>query len=268
MDVQLNLVFEHQSEFDALMAARFLCHTGAIWNQARKEGSPKMPLVINVVLHTGQDPWRGPLDLSAAIHGGEHYAKHAPELLPTLPIFIDDLPGVTDAEIRAREMTAAVKLALLVLKHSRSPDAVQTLQRASDLIRDMMATPEGEDVLRETVRYLLQVNPAATVQAVREVLKEPLGARGEQVAMTEGERLIEQGRLQGEARGREQGREQGREEVGRKFANAVIRLLERRGFDVPADVRTHIQACTDADVLARWSERALTASSALEVIRE
>ena len=63
---------------------------------------------------------------------------------------------------------------------------------------------------------------------------------------------------------RGEGREEGREEG---LAMAILLVLARRGVEVPEDVRERVNACTDMGLLTTWLTRALTATTAEEVVR-
>jgi len=62
-----------------------------------------------------------------------------------------------------------------------------------------------------------------------------------------------------------EGKAEGRAEGG---AHAILAVLAARGLDVPDEVRARITACTDLARLDAWLARAVTASSAAEVIGE
>ncbi|MFF9060051.1 hypothetical protein ACIRPQ_14735 [Streptomyces sp. NPDC101213] len=61
---------------------------------------------------------------------------------------------------------------------------------------------------------------------------------------------------------REEGREEGRIEA---LAETTLNILRWRGIDVPDDVRTRVQACTDLDRLTTWSQRAVHAATAADL---
>ncbi|MFI6462439.1 hypothetical protein [Streptomyces sp. NPDC050538] len=67
----------------------------------------------------------------------------------------------------------------------------------------------------------------------------------------------------------EQVREEGRRE-GRAQARAeiVLRILQRRQIDVPADLRDRILASTDLDELGTWLDRAYEIVDARELFTE
>ena len=69
--------------------------------------------------------------------------------------------------------------------------------------------------------------------------------------------LAAQNQAVGEARGEARG--EGR---------AVLTVLDARGVEVPAAVREQILACTDLGQLDTWLRRAVTATTADDVIRE
>ncbi|MFG2783330.1 hypothetical protein ACGFY7_36550 [Streptomyces prunicolor] len=67
----------------------------------------------------------------------------------------------------------------------------------------------------------------------------------------------------------EQVREEGRRE-GRAQARAeiVLRILQRRQIDVPADLRDRILASTDLDELGTWLDRSYEIADAGELFTE
>lgn len=66
---------------------------------------------------------------------------------------------------------------------------------------------------------------------------------------------------QAKAQGKAQGKALGE-------ARAILTVLEGRGVTVPDDVRDRIQECTDTDQLDAWLRRAITATTADELIRD
>jgi hypothetical protein len=253
--VLLDLIFEHQSDIDPLMVTRFFCHTGSIWNAARREERPLMPMFVNLVLHNGPRPWPGPLELWREIDGGSHFVEHAPHMLPHLPVLLDDLAKVSDEEIRGRAVSAEVKLALLALKHSRDGESVALLRRSGDLL-----VQASDDVNRKTAEYFLDADGRTEEQEVTMALKDVLGPKGEEMGMTAGERLRAEGRVEGLAKGRTEGRAE-------EAARLLLRVLEKRGLPVSAGERAQIEGCRDPALIERWVEAAVDAQSAADVFR-
>lgn len=59
--------------------------------------------------------------------------------------------------------------------------------------------------------------------------------------------------------GRAEGKAEGK-------AEAILTVLEARGFAIPAALADRIRACTDPEQIDRWLRRAATVSSADEVL--
>ena len=81
---------------------------------------------------------------------------------------------------------------------------------------------------------------------------------------------IEEGREIGREQGLEQGLEQGIEqgiEQGRPqgHAEAILRVLDKRGVAVDDGSRQRITSCTDLDTLGTWLDRSLTAAQVSEL---
>ena len=79
-----------------------------------------------------------------------------------------------------------------------------------------------------------------------------------------------QGRAEGEAKGRAEGEAKGRTE-GRTEGEArlLIRMLDRKeGVELTDALRQRILECTDIDLIERWFDRALTATSIDDIFSE
>jgi hypothetical protein len=64
-------------------------------------------------------------------------------------------------------------------------------------------------------------------------------------------------------------REKLREEArAQGHADGVLRILDKRGIDVPEDVRGRVTSCTDEATIDAWYDRALTATTAEDLFRE
>jgi predicted transposase YdaD len=71
------------------------------------------------------------------------------------------------------------------------------------------------------------------------------------------ERIHDEGIAEGEARGIAEGK-----------AEAVLRLLDVRGVTLTREQRDQVTSCTDAAQLDRWFDRAIIASTAIEVFTD
>jgi hypothetical protein len=145
---------------------------------------------------------------------------------------------------------AAPELAVLsILAHGDEPSAAAIVKPALDAVRHL-----DEDRAR---LYADLVVSAARHGAARAAL-EALMASGKYEYQSDfAKKYVAEGRAQGRVEGRVEGR-----------AEAVLALLEARGLEVPASIRTHVMACTDLAKIDTWLARALTARTAAEVIGE
>ncbi len=73
--------------------------------------------------------------------------------------------------------------------------------------------------------------------------------------------LFEETYLEGKAEGKAQGRAEDRTAL-------ILRVLEKRGIDIPEDTRDRITSCTDLDTLTLWFDRSLTAGTAEDLFAE
>ncbi|MGA5360810.1 hypothetical protein [Streptomyces purpurascens] len=69
--------------------------------------------------------------------------------------------------------------------------------------------------------------------------------------------LFEQTYLEGKAEGRAEDR-----------TVLILRVLEKRGIDIPETARERITSCTDLDTLTLWFDRSLTATAAEELFAD
>lgn len=88
--------------------------------------------------------------------------------------------------------------------------------------------------------------------------------RGERRGVERGEqRGAERGLKEGELRGLKEGELRGRTEAKRQ---AVLTVLEARGFSVPEELRRRIAECTDPATLDRWLQRAAVVDEPIELL--
>lgn len=66
-------------------------------------------------------------------------------------------------------------------------------------------------------------------------------------------------------KGKTEGKSEG---IAEGKADAVLRVLSRRGLAVSEEIRSRIAGCTDTDMLDRWLDRALIARRAEELFEE
>jgi predicted transposase YdaD len=253
----LYLLFEHQSTPDPLMPVRLLIYTSRIWSDwlRNNKGARKVPPVFSVVLHHGSSGWTAPTDLMELYDADLDLLTAAGPHLPALQLVLDDLSAVPDEELRARAKSALVRLALLLLKHARdSYDIDERLDQCDELASEVVESESGLEALVIMARYVAQVSKYATREGVRAMLRLLPKSQADEVIMTMGRQLIEQGEQQGIEKGIAQGE--------RKL---LLRLLERRFGELPEAVVDRVNAA-NGEQLERWADQILDAESIDDVL--
>ena len=120
----LYVLVEHQSSFDPRMPLRLLRYVLGIWEQwEEKHPGAKLPPVVPVVLHHGDDRWHAAPELASMLS----MLDAGPELLaavgPYQPLFrfiLDDLSALSVEAVAARPLDRMARLVELALWASRS----------------------------------------------------------------------------------------------------------------------------------------------------
>jgi hypothetical protein len=105
--------------------------------------------------------------------------------------------------------------------------------------------------VQKIMRYIYMINDQVPTDQVAERFGELVGEEFKEIYVTEGERLIEEGR------------QQGRLERGREI---LRRQLEHRFGALSGSALQRIEACSEEDI-DRWAEVVLTAPTLDEVLR-
>ncbi|MEU6815623.1 hypothetical protein [Streptomyces sp. NPDC046860] len=227
------LAVEAQGRKDQAKPPSWAYYTAYLWTKYR------LPTALLVVCQ----------DRATAEWAGRPTASGPPQL-PTLtltPLVVGphNMPVITDpAEARADLALAA----LSAITHAGDPDIGAILKALSTALVGVPEDASGPIV--EVVAQGMGNRPAQ--QLWRNLVAVDLSFYKSSIA----EEIRDEGRDEGRAEGRAEGQ-----------AHAILLVLEQRGVDVPDEVRRHITGCTDPAVLNTWLARALTATSATEVIR-
>ena len=252
----LYVLLEHQSSADTLMPWRLLRYVTRIWDRWM-EAHPdarKLPAIVPIVLHHGTSDWNAPIELADLIDLEPGSLDQIRAYLPSLRFLLDDLTAETDQRLMARAMNAVGRLVLLALKHGRDADVAAELAKLVTLIDEVLRAPNGAEALDTVLRYAMKVGDV-TIERLRRELVPLLGARIEEVIMTAGEKLVEEGRQRGLAQGIQQGVQQG---VQQGEAALLLRLVRGRFGAVSPEVEARVQVAS-SEQLERWSDRLLTA---------
>ena len=248
------VLVEHQSTVDPLMAFRVLRYMVRIWSQwlDHEEGRPKkLPPILPIVLYHGKQSWNAAqafedlIDLPAPLASTKH-------LVPSFRFVLDDLTQRSDEELRARHAPPFAAVTWTFFRHGNDTKrGVEVVRACGDLIGELANDlPEQLGSLMQLLSYSL-LQDFGSPDELRAEMRRIGGPKAEEVAVTAGEQLLEQGR------------EQGRLEGERRF---LLRGLRRLG-PVSAEVEARVQSGCEAE-LEKWAERVFTAKTVEDVFED
>jgi predicted transposase/invertase (TIGR01784 family) len=265
--VKLALLLEHQSTVDAKMPCRIHAYASRFWAEWQaREGSHRIPLLVPIVLYTGDRRWTAGTDLGAQLALSPQVEAAFSEYIPRQPFIVFDLSQLKDVEARA--MTVFGLLCLRFLGEDfRGPDALKRLEKHLPELRALWGKERGEARLSALMTYFVSVANVQT-QDLKPLLTQVSAGLGEDFMNTLAARLIEQGREEGRKEGREEGRKEGRKEgreKGREEALKGSKLLMRIGLKLrlstfPEEIEARVLAAGEVE-LQRWTKRVDTAES-------
>jgi len=237
------LLFEHQSTppSEGLMALRLLSYQDRIWQRWRTD-HPKaktIPMIIPIVMYHGVTPWSEPRTFDALLDVPPGLRPAIEPYLVRFTYVLHDLSKISDDDLREGAMsTALAKLAAMCFKHARTaPDFLQILGRWMNVVREVIAAPNGLEALAQVMRYILEVNEHIRPEALQALLEREIGPETKDTIVTAGQELIEQGIEQGIERG---------------IVRSLINLYEARFGAMPEEIRAVIEATHDEPTLLTW----------------
>ncbi|UGY90784.1 hypothetical protein [Streptomyces gobiensis] len=176
-----------------------------------------------------------------------------------------NVPAIFNVEAAARDIPLA---AFSALTHGKDPDTaaiLETLAAALKTVDDDTAT-----LFSEFTGIGLGNTPAG------QIWRDLMTSYASFFRSPFAEEVREEAREEGRAEGRAEARAEGRAEAEAKAraaraeerAQLVLKILDRRGIEVPAYMRQAISGCQDLDVLGGWLDRALTVTTAGELFAD
>ncbi|MDO3649376.1 hypothetical protein [Nocardia mangyaensis] len=157
-----------------------------------------------------------------------------------------NVPAITDVQAAATDLPLA---ALSAITHATRPEIGAILEALSTALH---LVGERDDAQIYTELVELGLGRTRGAQIWRNLMSIDLSFfRGETA-----QRLREEGREKGHEEGRKEGREEGHEQG---VADSIVRILRRRGLDVPTSAEEKITACRDLAQLTDWLDRSISA---------
>jgi Putative transposase, YhgA-like len=260
-DTLLYLLLEHKSEPEPLTPLQLLRYMIRIWDQHLGALPPKerarirkIPVIVPVVLHHDPGGWTAATTFEEILDADEAMLATLGEHVPRLRLVIEDLAERSDDDLHARTATAFARLTLWCLRNAWDAGWLEgELGRWKDLMRDVLAEPDGLKALGALFRYILRVNPAARPDVLRGLLPGDRAPEVEEAVMNWFDEQMDRGRK--EAR-----REGEREGLCKGQRGLLLKQLRVRFGEVPAGILARVDAADSAQ-LDVWAERFVTASS-------
>jgi predicted transposase/invertase (TIGR01784 family) len=189
---KIALLFEHKSSVPPYPHVQLLRYILNIWEKSIKENDTP-PLVIPVVLYHGRGKWRR-RDLQAFLSENDESFKR---FIPGFEYILIDLSAYSDEWILAGEFRrAAVRIWLLVQKYIFRPsELLLRLKKILDQGILYFRGREGSEYLESVFRYILLATDIAREEVAAAI--ERLDRNVEEVFMTTGEKLIQEGIVKG-----------------------------------------------------------------------
>jgi predicted transposase/invertase (TIGR01784 family) len=243
---------EAQSTFDPIIPLRLLEYAVRVWRRWLDDhrGS-KIPLLVCVVLHHGDDRWSARPELSSMLDAGPDAIEAMRELTPHFRFILDDLTALSIDVLARRTLHVLGRLAQIALWTAPS---AERFEQAAPLMQELArATTRHEStrsLLAQLYAYLLHVLKDVDQQVVYNKLLEIAGPEGREDVMTAAEQLINRGR------------NEARIETLRM---TIGKLLAARNVALSEAGRARLDGCTDPNLLDRWYELALTVEKEADV---
>ena len=291
--IPLYLMLEHQSDDDHWMAPRIVHNICRLWDiqiAGNREGKT-IAIVLAMVLAHPKRPWAAAHNIQDLIDGINDLPACIIPAIPRWSHFVADLRSMTNEHLMNVDARASTWFFLLTLRNGRDPNIVRMIKDWRPLLVEAGKEPGGLRAKTRLVRYLEQVVPNLTQEALMFIAK-TAEIEPEWYKDTLAYKLREEARRQVREEGREEGRREARaealaearaeaeiarreaheeaEKTRREAADRVRRFLMVRLSQIvsppPLDVIDRVYKAELRD-LEVWMERALTSADLSEIFQ-
>ena len=252
------ILFEHKAGRARFAVFQLLRYVVRVWEQCLTDdpAATHLPLVLPVLVHTGDGPWASPCSLTELLD-----TNGAPEgllgLQPTFTFRLFDLGATDEAGLRRLRLTVQTLLPLLHLQQLRRQVATSVLLLAwRSLYLQLLAMPGGRQIANRLYSYVSSVSNDDR-EHVRAAYARISKTSEEHYMKTVAEQYIEEGRREGRQKGRQRGRREGRREG---VQLAMLTLIRQRFGSAPAALVQLIENSSATEV-DQWMRRILAAAT-------
>lgn len=247
---------EHHSIFTPLLPLRVIACATELWHEylADHPGATSLPLVAPILFT--QPPARNtPIQLSAILDVPPLVRERVPGPIE-IRAYADDLSGSVLADPYGDPATLAFVELTRALLYAHQNPASLTKARLATLapLFDVVLDQPEPLATRDMHALLTYVHAFEEGSPIHGLIARALRGRSREMFTSIADALVAKGEKRGEQRGRRAGLTEG-------LAQAVLGVLQRRSFRVPASVRRRVSSSGDERQLRRWLARAVTAES-------
>ena len=261
-EVQIHLLFEHQSTPDPIMPLRLLSYQTSIWrNEYRID--PKKPLrpIISVVLHQGKNGWTTPTSVVELFSLSEKNAAIFGSYTPAFSWILQDLAKEDNVSLEPPNLdTDEVNVSMVLWLFRDGRDSKRFLEEIyfwAPYLDLTMLEPDGPAKVRRFFYYLLESNKTLSRKIIIDAIQaaSPSTAKT-MVSIAEG--LIAEGLEKGLQKGLVQGLQKGQ-------LTLLSKQLSLKFGSLSSNQEERLNQATQEDI-DKWSERLFTAQSIEEVL--
>ena len=220
---------EHQRKISYDMPVRELELKAKIARyHMNKYKTNKIPLIRVIVIYNGKLKYTGPRELWEMTDAPETIAREN-----WAASF--DLADVSKEPVLEMAVYMWMRSAFLLLKHIDDPGLLEMVTQIGYNLEQMARETGGPDYLKTMYAYTFQASKYIKPEQIGKVMREQIGGKAGDIAMTVADELIQQGLVKGLERGREEGREEGIELHTREIAFSMF--SKNYDLDEVADIQ-------------------------------
>jgi hypothetical protein len=255
-DALIYALLEHLSGGDATIPLRLVDYSCCICWELRKEcPAHELSTILPVLVSHAVGGWKRPRCFDDMFTCRPDELGIA-EYVPRFTMLHLDLSIASNAELRSIGSDPFAIATLWALRDARTPGALLAqFDEFTDVLRAMVAEPNGRDDSHTWLRYILIVAPGITAETLIDTVHQH-APELEESTVTAADLLRKEGRAQG----LEQGRRRGQVET-------LASLLTQRFGPIPAPHRERL-AEANTDQLRELVGHVLTASSLDELFAD
>jgi hypothetical protein len=251
-DALIYSLIEHLSGGDSNIPLRLIDYSSCICWELRKEcPAHELPTVLSVVVSHAIGGWKRPRcydDMFTCRPDSLGIAEY----VPRFTMLHLDLSVTSNADLRSIGSDPFAIATLWALRDARTTGALLAqFDEFADVLRAMIAAPNGRDDAHTWLRYILIVAPGITAETLTETVHQH-APELEEPTVTAADLLRQEGREQGRRRG---------------HVEMLTTLLTQRFGPIPAPHRERL-AEVDSDQLRVLAGKVMTASSLDELFAD